>query len=255
MLSVRWLFFSRRLGPLPGGYIKQLLSRVEGWLSYHEALYLYALAAAGPAEGKIVEIGSWKGKSTVILAKGSKQGRREEVYAIDPHKGGPDQEAHGHKEVDSEMEFRDNVRQEQVADQVRPMVMRSDEAATGWSGPVRLLWIDGDHSYEAVKQDFLLWERFVAPGGVIAFHDTYAWEGPRRVVEEMVLVSRKFAVIGLVDSITAVKKLSGAEPLVLLRSYCLLFARYLYKLGRRHVLPGDLRKLFKAVMKWLSSVG
>ncbi|MBI2539998.1 MAG: hypothetical protein HYW04_09455, partial [Deltaproteobacteria bacterium] len=95
----------------------------------------------------------------------------------------------------------------------------------------------------------------VAPGGVIAFHDTYAWEGPRRVVEEMVLVSRKFAVIGLVDSITAVKKLSGAEPLVLLRSYCLLFARYLYKLGRRHVLPGDLRKLSKAVMKWLSSVG
>ena len=246
---------AKRIGRIPKSYIEQILSSVEGWLSYHEALYLYSLAAAGPGKGKIVEIGSWKGKSTIILAQGSKQARREEVYAIDPHKGGPDQEAHGYKTLDSEKEFRRNIEKEQVADHVIPLVMKSEEAATRWSDPVRLLWIDGDHSYEAVKRDFLLWEPFVIPGGVIALHDTYAWEGPRRVVEEVILPSPSFAVIGLVDSITAVKKVAKTAPLTLFRNYYLRFFRYLYNLGRRHILPGDFRKLFKKILKLLSSVG
>ena len=247
-------FLIRALRYAPASYIKHILSTVDGWLSYHEALYLYSLAAAGSGKGKILEIGSWKGKSTIILARGSKRSNREQVYAVDPHKGGPDQESHGYKSVDSEMEFRGNVEREGVADYVIPLVMKSEEAAAGWSGPIRLLWIDGDHSYEAVKKDFLLWEPFVVPGGVIAFHDTYSWEGPRRVVEEMVFTSRDFVIIGLVDSITAVKKIARGTPLTFLRNRCFLFLRYLYNLGRRHILPGDLRKLFKSMLGWLSYV-
>jgi len=239
---------------IPTSHIKQVLSRIQGWLSYHEGLYLYALAAAGPGKGEIVEIGSWKGKSTVILAQGSKRGNREKVHAIDPHQGGSDQEAYGYKNVNSEMEFWSNLEREQVTDYVIPLVMKSEEAVTGWSKPIRLLWIDGDHSYEAIKKDFLLWEPFVVPGGIIALHDTYAWEGPKKVVEEIILPSPRFMVIGLVDSITAVKKVSRFAPLSLLRNHCLLFFRHLYNLGRQHVLPGDLRKLSKAILKLLSSV-
>lgn len=33
------------------------------------------------------------------------------------------------------------------------------------------LFIDGDHSYEGVKQDFEMYSPLVRPGGVIAFHD------------------------------------------------------------------------------------
>jgi len=247
-------FFIRAIRDVPPGYIKHILSTVDGWLSYHEALYLYSLAAVGSGRGKILEIGSWKGKSTIILARGSKWSKREQVYAVDPHKGGPDQESHGYKSIDSEIEFRSNVEREGVADYVIPLVMKSEEAVVGWSEPIRLLWIDGDHSYEAVKKDFLLWEPFVAPGGVIAFHDTYSWEGPKRVVEEMILPSRSFVVIGLVDSITAVKKIARRTPQTFLRNWGFLFLRYLYNLGRRHILPGDLRKLFKSMLKWLSYV-
>ena len=36
--------------------------------------------------------------------------------------------------------------------------MTSEEASRGWNHPVRVLWIDGDHRYEAAKLDFTLWE-------------------------------------------------------------------------------------------------
>lgn len=36
---------------------------------------------------------------------------------------------------------------------------------------IDFLFIDGDHSYEGVKADYRLYSPFVAPGGLIAFHD------------------------------------------------------------------------------------
>ena len=41
-----------------------------------------------------------------------------------------------------------------------------------WDVDIDLLFIDGGHSYEEVKENTLNWERFVPPGGTILFHDT-----------------------------------------------------------------------------------
>lgn len=144
--------------------ISELVRNVDGWLSEGEAKYLYALARFGPGQGAVVEIGSWKGKSTIVLASGSAAADRETVYAIDPHKGGPDQESIGLTGVDTEAEFRRNIKSAGVDSRVVPMVTHSTEAAKNWDQPVRLLWIDGDHSYDAVKNDFLSWEPFVIVG-------------------------------------------------------------------------------------------
>ena len=51
----------------------------------------------------------------------------------------------------------------------------SAEVAAGWSRPVDLLFIDGDHSYEGVKRDWDLFVPFVKPFGIVVFHDT-TWE-------------------------------------------------------------------------------
>ncbi|WP_239404649.1 class I SAM-dependent methyltransferase [Frankia sp. Cj3] len=37
--------------------------------------------------------------------------------------------------------------------------------------PIDLLFIDGDHTYEGVRQDYEMYSPLVRPGGVIAFHD------------------------------------------------------------------------------------
>jgi hypothetical protein len=54
---------------------------IEGFLSVYEAATLYRLAEQLPINSTIVEIGSWKGKSTYCLARGLRQGK---VIAIDP---------------------------------------------------------------------------------------------------------------------------------------------------------------------------
>ena len=47
----------------------------------------------------------------------------------------------------------------------------SSEAVRSWREPIDFLLVDGDHSYEAIKQDFEEWSPHVAPEGAIAFHD------------------------------------------------------------------------------------
>ncbi len=44
--------------------------------------------------------------------------------------------------------------------------------------PIDFLFIDGDHSYEGVRQDFDMYSTLVRPGGLIAFHDILASDAP-----------------------------------------------------------------------------
>jgi hypothetical protein len=50
-------------------------------------------------------------------------------------------------------------------------VERSEDAARGWSAPVDLLFIDGDHAEEATRRDWADWHPHVVPGGHVLFHD------------------------------------------------------------------------------------
>lgn len=237
----------------PFHQVKAAIEKVDGWLTESEIKYLYSLACRGPGQGALVEIGSWKGKSTIILASGSRAVGREKVYAIDHHKGGLDQDQLGYEGVNTEAEFRQNIKAAGIEDHVIPMVMKSEEAVRGWEKPIRLLWIDGDHHYETVKNDFLLWEPYVITGGVIAFHDTYAWEGPRRVVEEQFLRSDRFSILGFVDTITAVKKTRQLSTRDKIKRKIFLAIRHLYILGRQHILPGEIRKWTKICLRVIAS--
>lgn len=54
---------------------------------------------------------------------------------------------------------------------------------------IDFLFIDGDHSYEGVRQDFLSYSPLVRPGGLIAFHDI-VWHDPQFCHEGPVEVQR-----------------------------------------------------------------
>jgi predicted O-methyltransferase YrrM len=99
----------------------------------------------------------------------------------------------------------------------------STEAAKGWSRPIDLLFIDGDHSYEGVKNDWNLFHPFVRPGGVVLFHDT-AWQlenpgtmradmGVPRFVDELRLAG--YPVITLLEhhGVSIVQPVAGGMPL------------------------------------------
>ena len=206
---------------------------VPGMLTQDEVEYLYYLGQLNTGKGVIVEIGSWKGKSTICLALGSMAVGGEKIYAVDPHKALAEE---GYTE-DTEAEFRKNIKAAGVETHVVPMVMTSEEAAKGWSQPIRLLWIDGDHRYEQVKQDFLLWEPNVIEGGIIGMHDTIRKKGPKRVLWESIFRSNRFQEISIVDNITTAKKVKKTSFWGGLTKWLTIACRALYIGARKLRLP------------------
>ena len=124
--------------------IKRLVDTVPGWLRDEEGKLLYVLARNCVGRGVIVEIGSFKGKSTIWLGRGSKAGKRVSVYAIDPHDGsGELKEMYG--AVWSFDDFTVNIAAANVDEIVVPLVQTSEQAARSFEKPVELVFIDGDH--------------------------------------------------------------------------------------------------------------
>jgi len=172
--------------------IEAFLKGVDGWLTPDEGRKLYHLAQGCRGDGVIVEIGSWKGKSTIWLAHGTKAGKHIKIYAIDPHTGSP-QTAIAYAPHYTYPEFMANIKSAGVSDIVTPLIMTSEEAAENFQESVALVFIDGDHDYEMVKLDFELWFPKLAIGGIMVFHDVHdGWPGPRQVVEECVRGSEHF---------------------------------------------------------------
>jgi hypothetical protein len=80
--------------------------------------------------------------------------------------------------------------------------MLSRELATEWSQPLRLLWIDGDHTYAGAKADFDLFQPYLVNRAIVALHDVlHAFDGPIRVFREEILASPHFGPCGICGSI------------------------------------------------------
>ena len=201
---------------------------VDGWLSEAQGRALFDAAAATTGRGAIVEIGSWKGRSTTWLAAGARlAGQR--VHAIDPHR-----HSREYPEAETLVEFLDNLARNGLADVVDPLVMTSEEAAAHIAGPVELLFIDGDHSYEAVRRDAELWLPRLIEGGTVMFHDaaTAAYTGPRRIVRKMLCGSPGFHGITRVGSMVVARRTARRSVRAALWAMTAGFLLYIYD-GKR----------------------
>jgi predicted O-methyltransferase YrrM len=180
---------------------------IEGWLSDEEGQWLYFEARGVPVTGTIVEIGSYYGKATAQLMRGSQNGNGAPVYTIDPHTGGTDayrrQALYGQKNLWTFPMFRENLQACGLWEYVRPLVMTSAQAVFIWGGWIDLLFIDGDHTYEVVHQDLRDWLPYVRPGGKVAVHDAVCspWPGVQQAVEDELASYSQFTDIGAIGSI------------------------------------------------------
>ena len=179
-----------------------LAGTLAGHLTDREVRFLALLAAVPTARGEILEIGSFKGKSTVILARSARFAGQTRVCAVDPldlrsATDPTDAPAGGTAEI-----FRASLRANGVDDMVEHHQMTSQALARQWSRPLRLLWIDGDHTYAGAKHDYEAFAPHLAPGAIVAFHDVLHWyEGPPRVLAEGPLASPLFGACGVSGSI------------------------------------------------------
>jgi predicted O-methyltransferase YrrM len=173
-----------------------LIDPIEGLLkSPRQEKWLFKSARALPKDSIIVEIGSFKGRSTASLAFGCRK-NGSHVYAIDTFNG---------NKVDFFERaflpvFQSNMDRCGLTDYVTPLVGFSEEVVKTWNKPIHMLFIDGSHKYEDVLADFESFYPFVVPGGKIAFHDVHpSWPGVVRVWQENAIprLSRVYQVSNL----------------------------------------------------------
>ncbi|HZC65127.1 MAG TPA: class I SAM-dependent methyltransferase, partial [Candidatus Dormibacteraeota bacterium] len=168
----------------------------------NEAKFLAVLAAIVPAEGAIVEIGSFRGRSTVMLAKMSARYNLGPIVAIDPHNSPILLNPGGVGQRSSYDDFLDSIRSAGIEKYVEPHVAYSTDVSPAWNRPIRLLWIDGDHSYQGALADLNGFLPHMEPNAVVALHDSLSpFSGPVRVFVENILRSDKFGPAGFVHSI------------------------------------------------------
>lgn len=178
------------------------MRRVPGYLSESEGRFLALVAAATPAEGAILEIGSFKGKSTIGLASVARRLELAPVIAVDPHTAPAVTDPDLGSELTSYDHFVAVLEAAGLREYVEVHRTLSRDLARTWRRPIRVLWIDGDHTYAGAKEDFELFRAFLADGSVIAIHDVlHQYEGPIRVFAEDVLGSDDFGPAGFVGSI------------------------------------------------------
>lgn len=193
--------------------LSERFGKIEGFLHDLEGYALMMLAEKAEGVGEIVEIGSFMGKSTSWLAAGTKRSGRAGVTAIDHFAGSDEHQAGGTSEQRVLLEegttfnrFLSNVRTMGVDGYVTPVIADAKDAVKGWEKQVRLLFIDGDHSYNASKSDFLLWEPFVGPDGYIAFHDIGVWDGVTAFYQEIINSHGEYNEVLSVMSLRVIRK-------------------------------------------------
>ncbi len=172
----------------------QTPANLRGYLATEEGLALMLFAEQGPGNGAVVEIGSFLGKSTCWLGLGVRSGNRETVSAIDvfrPLSFMAESENDEDQAIANEGStlpfFLKNIEYFGLTDQVLPIQGSSLEVAGSWAGgSIRFLFIDGNHEYESVCNDFNAWSSYVQRGGIIAFHDySDNWPGVKKFYDEL----------------------------------------------------------------------
>lgn len=156
---------------------------VTGFMPADEGRALYDTALRYLGDGIGVEIGTYCGKSTVMLGAAAAQSGGL-IYTVDHHHGSEEHQA-GWEYHDTSMvdpvtglfdtlpALRHNLDAAGLDDYIVAIVGRSPVVARGWRTPLRLLFIDGGHTEEAANRDFDGWARWVDVGGALIIHDVF----------------------------------------------------------------------------------
>jgi predicted O-methyltransferase YrrM len=201
----------------------QELSQLRGFFykekmgSWRERFALYKAAARLPKNACVVEIGSWVGVSTTYLGCGLRSGGGGHLHAVDTFQGttlNTESQSAWQGTVEKMggttlNKFNEHINAFALGKTVTPIESDSVSAAKNWptGKTIDLLFIDGDHVYEAVKQDFTVWAPFVQSGGYILFHDFDSKHpGVQAFIEEALRSDLAGCATEQVDSLLIVKK-------------------------------------------------
>lgn len=182
-------------------------SSIFTFTNQRELIALYKLATACPDGTAALEIGSYLGASSCYIAGGLAQVNGH-LFCVDTWQN----ETMPEGERDTFAEFQKNT--SGLQHRITTIRNRSEEiSADEIRYPLNLVFIDGDHSYIGVKNDFECAQKWLSEDGIIAFHDfsSPAFEGVSRVIGEA-LASGKWIIVGQVDTLVWIKRAKWFTP-------------------------------------------
>jgi predicted O-methyltransferase YrrM len=199
----------------PADGLDAVLARVEGvqgWMSDDQAERLWQRARAVPEGGRVVEIGSYQGRSAIVLASAAPASA--EVVAIDPHAGndrGPRQWTGSEDEGEADHRaFLANLARAGVADRVRHVRARSQDALDAVEGPIDLLYVDGAHGFAPASEDLRRWGARVAVGGTLLVHDAWSSVGVTLALLRVLAPDARFRYAGRSRSLAEYRRVPAA---------------------------------------------
>ena len=211
----------------------QKLSRdIPGWTPAEELFALFTLAiSTSRLEGDILELGSWCGRSTNVLAMAAKIIDTPTIYAVDLFPEKDD----WYKNDDGTYSFtvdidgvKFNAYNEQTVweypflNEVLPVYEKFGSILSAFNSTVlkysnssivkcykgdlrlfrsqapsnlklRFAFIDGDHGYSAVKDDILLIDECLVSGGWICFDDAFTtYEGVNNAINDFIINNPRY---------------------------------------------------------------
>jgi hypothetical protein len=170
---------------------------IAGWLTDDQARDLYERAAGLPSGARIVEIGSYHGRSTIVFAKAAPEA---EIIAIDPYPGEDDESwrLHAGTHVGGRdlQHFEANLENAGEHERVRHVRDYSSGALRGFVGEVDLLYIDGAHDLRSALADIRGWGALVREGGTMFVHDSFSSVGVTLAQLVALFFGRRFRYVG-----------------------------------------------------------
>ncbi|MGZ0202248.1 class I SAM-dependent methyltransferase [Streptomyces sp. RM1] len=172
------------MATVPKPEILAAFEAAKGFMPVDEGLALYAAAVEAGALGlPLLEVGTYCGRSTVLLADAARSAGVT-ALTVDHHRGSEEQqpgwEYHDPETVDPEVglmdtlpAFRRTLFKAGLEDHVIALVGRSPQVASVWGSPLGFVFIDGGHTDEHAGADYEGWAPHVAEGGLLAIHDVF----------------------------------------------------------------------------------
>lgn len=127
-----------------------------------------AMAAVTATTGRVIEVGSWEGRSTIAIADFFYP---ERIVAIDHWQGDEDATSAVNRLAAARDVYADFKANMAAATRGNYEVARMDWRAYPWREPLRFLFIDGTHTFEHVFENIRVARPLMLPGSVMAGDD------------------------------------------------------------------------------------
>jgi hypothetical protein len=207
--------------PVPAAKTLAAFEAAKGFMPVREGLALYAAAVeAGRLGLPLLEVGTYCGRSTILLADAARAAGTV-VVTVDHHRGSEEQqpgwEYHDPSVVDPEVglmdtlpTFRRTLHAAGLEEYVIAVVGRSPRVARVWGAPVGLVFVDGGHTDEHASNDYEGWAPHLAEGGLLVIHDVFpdpadGGQAPYRIYRRA-LESGAFTEVGVTDSLRVLRR-------------------------------------------------